>query len=132
MIRGKAHTPNRSRQERDFSGLTYGKITPTDLDGVIEYHDKGYVLIEVKVNGNDMPTGQRLALERLCDDLQNTKPTILIVGIHDTPSDEAIDFGACVVEKYRYKGAWYPDKKITDYIGKPVKYLVDWFIKWIG
>jgi len=131
-VRGKAHTPSRSTQARDFSGLRYGKITPTDLDAMIEYKDSGWVLIEVKADENEMPFGQKLALERLCDDLEKTKPTLLIVAKHHNSIDEDIDFAGATVTAYRYKGSWYPDKRQTDYIGKDVKCLVDWFIEWLG
>ena len=89
---------------RDFSGLRFGAITPTDLDGLIEYKDRGYVLIEVKYGETRLPDGQRLALERLCDDLQRVKPTLLVIASHHSVGD--IDVAQCVVTEYRYNGRW--------------------------
>jgi len=127
-MRGEAHTPSRSTQVRDFSGLRYGNITPTDIDALIEYHNKGWVLIEVKLNGTPIQYGQKLALERLCDDLQKTKPTILILASHETEYSEAIDFANCIVSGYRYCEKWYPETRNTTYIGDTVKRLVDYFL----
>ena len=89
---------------RDFSGLRFGTITPTDLDGLIEYKDRGYVLIEVKYGETRLPDGQRLALERLCDDLQKTKPALLVIGSHHSRGD--IDVAQAVVTEYRYNTQW--------------------------
>ena len=122
LIAGKQHSPDRAQQERDFSALRYGKITPTDIDAIIEYHDKGYIIIEVKLAGIDVQYGQYLALVRLCDDLQKNKPTILILARHNYPPDVAIDFSNCDVEKYRYDYKW------VEWAGK-VKKLVDNFIE---
>lgn len=65
--RGKIENRNRARQIIDFSGLQYGKITPTDIDGLIEYHDKAILLLEFKYADAEMPRGQKVALERMCD-----------------------------------------------------------------
>lgn len=37
--RGKIQNEEFARRIIDFSGMRYGNITPTDIDGVIEYHD---------------------------------------------------------------------------------------------
>ena len=45
----KIRNPYRMRQLIDFTGLELeGGIYPTDIDGLIEYHDQEYILIEVK------------------------------------------------------------------------------------
>ena len=81
--RGAVHTRGRALQERDFTGLRFGNITPTDIDGLIEYHNERYVIIEAKFGNNNMDFGQELALTRLCDDLG--KPSILVIAKHNTP-----------------------------------------------
>lgn len=68
--RGVYQNANRGRQLLRFDGFRYGSITPTDIDGVIDYHDFVWVLFEAKLTGKDVPRGQRLALERL---IQNAK-----------------------------------------------------------
>lgn len=68
--RGVYQNANRGRQLLRFDGFRYGSITPTDIDGVIDYHDFVWVLFEAKLAGKDVPRGQKLALERL---IQNAK-----------------------------------------------------------
>jgi glycerophosphoryl diester phosphodiesterase len=102
--RGVIRNREYGTQVRDFSGLRFGKITPTDIDGLIEYQNKGYVFIETKYKDAKLPRGQELALERLCDDLQNTKPTLLIIASHETEGD--IDVAETIVARYRFKGEW--------------------------
>ena len=92
QVRGKIHTPDRAKQLRDFSGLRFGTITPTDIDGLIEYQNIGYVIMEFKAKDNIVLDGQRLALERLTDDLSlAAKNTLCIIAYHDTDSNETID-----------------------------------------
>ncbi len=121
-IRGATTYKARAKQGRDFTGLKYGNITPTDIDGLIEYQNKCYVFIEAKMTGTEMPAGQRIALERLCDDLQKIKPTLLILMTHDTPIDREIDFAKSSVEKYRYKGNWIFPQRVST-----VRQLIDAF-----
>ncbi len=98
-------------QVRDFSGLRFENITPTDLDGLIEYKDRGYVLIETKYRNGELPDGQRQALERLCDDLQRIKPTLLIIASHETDGD--INVAETSVAEYRFKRKWRVRKGTT-------------------
>ncbi len=106
--RGDIHTPNRASQLRDYSGLRYGNITPTDLDGIIEYHDKAYIIIELKhKDAPPISDGQRLCLERLTDDLASTgKQVLCIIAIHETEAHEKIDAANTTVESCRLSGRW--------------------------
>lgn len=127
MLRGDTRNKARASQPRDFTGLLYGNITPTDIDALMDYHNKAWILIEAKFRGAEMPFGQRLALERMCDDLQKRKPTILIVASHNNLSGQAIDFANAKVESYRHNRTWLiPGNSIT------VKQLVDDFIGTYG
>lgn len=121
-MRGETTNKARAMQGRDFTGLRFGNITPTDIDGLIEYKGICYIFLEAKVTGAEMSFGQKLALERLCDDLQKSKPTILILCTHNTPVDKEIDFSKAIAERYRYKGQW------LNY-GKTTKELVTKFIE---
>lgn len=126
--RGAVSNRPRATQARDFTGLRYGNITPTDSDGWIEYHDKCYVFYEAKhTSAQPMTTGQKLAFERLCDDLQKVKPVIYILFEHSFPVEQAIDFAICKVESYRFMGEWRkPKQEMT------VKGLSDRFIERYG
>ena len=111
--RGRIIHRERAKQLRDFRGLRFRNITPTDIDGLIEYQNKAYIFIEVKCVGVELPYGQKLALERLCDDLQKTKPTIIIVCQHNTPSETDIDVAIAGVVAYRTNGMWRNISGIT-------------------
>jgi len=91
------------------------KITPTDLDGLVEFHNKGYFLIELKLDGVLMPKGQEIAIERLCDDLVRVKPkTIAVVARHETPLGRDIDCKSAIVDAVRECGRWiYPERTLT-------------------
>ena len=124
--RGEIHSRDRARQLRDYSGLRFGNITPTDIDGLIEYHGKAFVIIELKYGDADVPFGQMLALERLTDDL--SKPALCIIANHDiTNPEEDIDVANCIVSQYRFKGSWrLPQRQRT------VKEIITLFFKLIN
>lgn len=126
--RGKIQYRNRKRQIIDFSGLRYGNITPTDIDGYLEYHDKAMIFIELKHNDAQVPYGQRLALERSVDNNAAAgKKSVLFVCQHyvDDPDQDIIAANAIVKEVY-YKGKYiYPMKEFT------LKQLLDYFIEMV-
>ena len=107
--RGIIISPERARQIKDFSGLLFGTITPTDIDGFIEYQDKAHIVIELKMKGVEVPYGQKLALERLVDDLHIAgKPSLCIIAEHETMNtDRAIDVASAIVVEYRYTKKWF-------------------------
>lgn len=102
--RGVIHHGERFNQPLAFEGVRYGNITPTDVDALIEYRDKAYILCEVKYRGKDVPYGQKLALERMVDDLAITgKKTIAIIGDHNIhDAHERIQLKDCVVREIYY------------------------------
>lgn len=129
VVRGEIYDVERATQQRDFSGLRYGSITPSDIDGMIEWKDKCYVIYEAKLSTVLMlPHGQQVMLEKICDDLQKVKPTIVIWFKHDTEPNEPIPFAACKVHRYRFQGEWLPPRKE----GETVKELTDWFLTTYG
>ena len=68
-MKSKILNPKRMKQLIDFKGLELDNgIYPTDIDGLIEYHDSEYIILEVKHNKAKVPWGQRLALQRMVDD----------------------------------------------------------------
>ncbi len=81
--------------------LLYGKITPTDIDGLIEYRDKAYILLEVKYRDVELPHGQRLAIERIVKDTAKAgKKSIAIVAEHDVgDTNQQVDVADCIVRE---------------------------------
>lgn len=108
VTRGAVFNPGRASQLRDYRGLRFGKITPTDIDGLIEYKDKGYVLFELKYGDTQLPWGQRIAFERLVRDIQKCKPILGIIATHWTPEGEDIDAAAAKVDELWYRGRKIP------------------------
>ena len=128
-MKSKFQNRQRARQLIDFANIRIGeKGMPTDCDGLIEYHDKAYVLFELKYGGKDVPLGQKLALTRMCDDFTRIgKIAVFIVAEHDVDDPEVdIDAAACLVRKYYFKGRWYtPIKPVT------LKDEIDSFINYV-
>ena len=106
--RGNIHSPGRAAQLRDFSGLRYGNITPTDIDGLIEYKNLGYILLELKYLTPTLDPGQELALERLTDDLERSgKSCCCIIAVHNVENTkQMIPAADTIVYKYRRRGKW--------------------------
>lgn len=105
-MRGEIVNVARAQQINDFSGLIYGKITPTDIDGMIEYKNKGYVFFEVKYKDKDLPFGQRLALERLVNDVstKDKKSIALIIEHYISDTNEGVPIAECYVREIYYCG----------------------------
>lgn len=106
-MRGEIQNRERARQLRDFTGLRFGSITPTDIDGFVEFRDRLFVWIEAKLAGVPIEIGQRKALERQCDAIAETgRMAVVLVVEHDTEPTEDIDFASCPVREWRYLGEW--------------------------
>ena len=115
--RGSYNHRNKGKQLLCFDGLDYdSNITPMDIDGMIEYHDRKLVLLEVKLKNTKVLQGQRLALQRLVDNAnQCGKDSIAIVADHDKfdPAED-VYVSDCVVREL-YHGSehrWRPPKKM--------------------
>jgi hypothetical protein len=105
-----------------FHSMTYGKLSPTDFDAFIEFNDKLFIIIETKYLNAQMPLGQRLALERICDAIyESGKIATVLVTSHDTPKDEDIDLGNTTLTKIRWEKKWVEIKsgeKLNDVVNK--------------
>ena len=59
-------------------------LLPTDIDGLIEWRDKAYIIIEVKKEGTPLHRGQKLAIERMVRDFQRLgKEACAILVMHN-------------------------------------------------
>ena len=109
--RGKIQNRDRARQIIDFSGLRYNNITPTDMDGAIEYHDKCFVFYEFKLREAEMPKGQKLAFERLADACQFAgKQSVVFLCKHNVDNPDAdIDAASAKVAETYYCHQWHKE-----------------------
>lgn len=76
----------------------------TDIDWMYE-DGKLWVVAEIKEYGKELPTGQRILLERFCNNLANYK-TFILLAWHKAPPNEDIDLKDCIVSKIYYKGIY--------------------------
>lgn len=112
--RGAIRNRARAEQGKDYSGLRWGLITPTDFDGVLDFQSKTFVFFELKHKTEfkpdvEMPlsTGQRLAYERVCDRCcQDGSRSIVFVVEHDTPPEDQIPAAGCQVRLFYFNGHW--------------------------
>lgn len=109
--RGTINNRDRGRQIRDYSGLKYGNITPTDIDGFLDFHNKIFIFFELKYGDAELPIGQRLALERLCDATGVEVISYAFIAKHYHPVEEDIDAARAVVTKIRHRGLWTTPKQ---------------------
>ena len=101
------------KQLIDFKGLELDNgIYPTDIDGLIEYHDSEYILLEVKHKDARVPYGQRLAIQRMVDDFTKAgKKAVAIVCEHKVDdTDKPVVAAFCKVRELYYGGEhkWRP------------------------
>jgi hypothetical protein len=112
---------NQTRQAIDFSGIQNGKIHPTDIDGVLEFDNEVLILFEVKRFNNDIPIGQRLVLERICDSWKTKKSIVLFVNVNIENDIDYIPLKNGYVTKYYINGKWSDlntDNKITNVLNR--------------
>ena len=105
--------PKESIQPIDFTEIVYGKISPSDIDAIIEIDDTYLIIIEVKKFGNPLSTGQALLIKRLVN-AWNADPNKEAIGIFATHShydaEESILLKDCSIKgvygrksKYHWK-----------------------------
>lgn len=106
-MRGEIENRERAKQLRDYTGLRWGNITPTDVDGLVEFDDKLFVFIEIKLNSTPLKKGQRVALARSCDAIAKTgRMAVVLIVEHNTPIGTDIDVAPCIVREFRMRKKW--------------------------
>lgn len=124
--RGRIRNREYAKQLKDFSGLRWEKITPTDIDGFADFGNRAFVFIECKHGSCDLPYGQKLALQRVCDACEKGGvASIVIVANHDDSCETDIDVASQPVTLIRIRQQWRkPKSKQT------VKEAIDGFLGW--
>lgn len=99
--RGEIRNIERKQQINSFKNIRYGNITPTDIDGLIEYQDKAYVIFEIKYGNAELPKGQRKAIQRLVTDAgkANKKALAIIAEHHVDDTRQPVDVSQCDVRE---------------------------------
>jgi hypothetical protein len=99
------------KQTIDFTGIESGKIHPTDIDVVLEFNNEVLILMEVKRKGNEIPTGQRLVLERIADSWHTNKVVVLYVTHIFDNDNKDIPLDKCNVESVYLNKEWKQGKR---------------------
>ena len=125
-MRGETYNRERAKQLINYSGVVYGNITPTDIDGLIEYRNWFYIMIELKHDSAEMPEGQSIALARMIKSLNKDKPSILFVASHDVfdPRDDIDAAEASIMYSYDSQEKWS-----YDYCFLNLKEAIDLFLE---
>lgn len=95
------------RSFNDLTGLRFGNIYPTDIDGFLEIRNKLFIFIETKFGDAPIPAGQETALVNLADAIHNpdkNKFAYVLLVSHDCL--DTIDVANGWVTKYRANGKW--------------------------
>lgn len=95
------------KQAIDFSGVENGSIHPSDIDAALEFDNEALILIEIKREGYEIPTGQRLLLERICNSWHTEKSIVLFIQHSFTDNKKDIPLSKCIVKKTFYNGKWF-------------------------
>jgi hypothetical protein len=112
--RGLITNRERASQQKDYSGLRWSKITPSDIDGAVEFSDRLFVFLEYKHAGAPMQYGQRLCAERIVKAIAETgRHALFVVADHYSKPDEDIDGAGSIVRQVYYDGKWSDMKKTT-------------------
>lgn len=90
--RGVIKNVKRAQQLNNFKDLIRKRnITPTDIDGLIDYGGKFFVYLEGKKVGKETDSGQRHALEAVINShWKASNPSMAIIYEHDIPVEEQI------------------------------------------
>jgi hypothetical protein len=122
--RGKIRNVCYAEQIIDFSGLRFGNITPTNIDGYIDFWGKGHVFFEAKHKDAIPPLGQKLAFERVADPLAPF--SIYIIASHNSPHHQQINAAEAVVSSVRFLQRWIiPDRNLT------TKVVTEYFLDFV-
>ena len=96
--------PARASQVLDFTGILNPPYAPTDIDGLVEWKNKAYVIIECKHGDKDMSLGQKIAIERMTNDFSKAgKRAVAIVVEHNVDDiQQSVMVGDQVVRQVYY------------------------------
>jgi len=83
-----------------FDGIQSNKISPTDIDALLEFDDKYLLIFELKFSGSKVPLGQKLALERIIKNWKQSgshRNGWVIYAQHDTIKGDTVYLKDCKV-----------------------------------
>ena len=124
--RGIIQYQDRFNQPLLFQGMIYDKICPTDIDAITEYHNRFFIVMEVKYRDAPLSYGQETALQRMVDAIQESKRTaVLFICRHDiSDRTRPILLKDTILTDAYYDKQWYKPKAKT--AGEAWIYAMRW------
>ena len=110
--RGIIRSEKYARQQVRWPSMRWGNITPTDIDGALDFGDKLYIFFEVKHISSHLNTGQRLLLERLCHRINKSGAVSVALVAQHYNDHEHVILEKCILDEYWYLGEWQKPKGI--------------------
>lgn len=131
--RGEIRNKNYASILNSFVGMErHRKITPTDIDGVIDYNGEVFIFLEGKYNDSEMPKGQKYCLEHICDAINDGgKYAICLVFSHYCGPNEIVQVSECTVTKVYTSKKWVAPKKKESVLSF-IKRIEDYFQNNLG
>lgn len=106
---------DRARQLIRFDDMHIGNRGFTDIDAIMEWRDRAWLIFEVKCVGKDVPVGQRLALERFVRDASACGKYAVAAIVEHNIGDPSRDvyLRDCLVKSLfvTYEYRWRPPKR---------------------
>jgi len=125
MTQTLIHNREHMRQIKDFSGLRFGKISPTDIDGFLDFGDKLFVFVEMKYGNAEIPLGQRIALTRLCDAVvSKDRKSYLLIVRHELSSESDINVSEQIISDVYFNKRWHKAKN-----GWTLRDAINWLLE---
>jgi len=112
LSRGSIKWPERYKQLISYEGLErHRHITPTDIDGMIDYNGNAFLYFECKHGGKyneeGLDYGQKRALENIINShIKANKISMVIVFIHYCAANEIIMAKEQSVVEIYWQGRW--------------------------
>jgi hypothetical protein len=128
--RGNIKHKARAQQINSFSGLLRRRnITPTDIDGLIDYNGKAFIILEGKYGDAEIPKGQKMALEHLANAMVdgNKQVTVIVFRHNINDVNEDVKVSEQSVTQVYFKRKWFTitTKNVLEVIDKFEKYCDD-------
>lgn len=114
VARGGIKHKGRYKQLITYEGLEMPlhnprKITPTDIDGFVDFNGNAFLYLEAKKHDAEFIKGQRISFENLVKAHNKAGiQTLVIVFDHHSEPDEIVDAKNCEVRQYlsNNSGGW--------------------------
>ena len=100
--------PERNSQIIDFAGLNRRRgITPTDIDGFIDYGGNAFIYFDAKIDGVPVSKGQRMAYENIVNSHRKAgNRAVAFIFRHNTPHEESVIASEGIVDEIYTTSGW--------------------------